>query len=187
MALGFSRGDERERLGQSSSESGLVPGGARFLGGGGPVGVRLGRWDVVCAAPDGEVADDLVLDVGWQCPLLRRTLSGTSATCLIGDPILQLDDTLCELIEVVAGLGVVSQHGWDGGQPSQRRLPVRRGGGSGHSPGEGRGRVLGRGQGLPTLVPGRLVQHSLRCFPVDPAQRKLAAQERVGSLSSRVR
>ncbi|MFC5040570.1 hypothetical protein [Ornithinimicrobium kibberense] len=133
-------------------------------------------------APDGEIAGQSVVDAGRKGPLPRHPVGCPRLPGFVGDALLEVVDPVGEPVEVVARLRVLPKHRWNVGQPGQGCGPVGRRGGSGDAPGEGGSGVVGLDQALLAAVPGGLLDHSPRWCAVDPAQRELAAQVRVGRL-----
>src|SRR5690606_2804208 len=122
-----------------------------------------------------------------QGALPGHPVGRTSLLGFVGDALLEVVYPVGEPVEVVTRARVLPEDGWDVGQPGQGRVPVRGRGGAGDAPGEGRGGVVGLSHALGAAVPGRLLEHLLRWCAVDPAQRELAAQVRVGRLCGEAR
>lgn len=133
-------------------------------------------------SPDGEVADELAVDVRGECAMPGHPVEGARAPGFVGDALLQVVDPLGEPVEVVARARVLPERRWDIRQPGQGGVPVGGRGGARDPPGEGGGGVVGLGERSGAALPARLFDHLLRWCAVDPAQRELAPQVRVGRL-----
>jgi hypothetical protein len=61
----------------------------------------------VGGSPEGEVADELVLHMRWQCPLPERLLGCVGLLGFVGDALGQMLDPTGEPVEVVTVLSVL--------------------------------------------------------------------------------
>lgn len=70
-------------------------------------GVRLGGWDGVGSSPDGEIFEEVVVDVRGQAPLPERPGGCACLACLTGNVLGELLDAVCEPVEVGVGVWVL--------------------------------------------------------------------------------